>query len=312
MTGNLKGLSSKAVTGAFFKALDERTAASWLPRLASMFQSEQDTETYNFLTDVPAMTAWIGTRAMTTLKRITFDVKSSKYQSAVEFDADDFLRDRTGQIMARINELATRAASLPQKLISDLINANSVAYDGTAFFADTGHTNLNGDTIDNIVTQVATTGTNPTEAEALTGILSAIAAILGFKDDAGQPRNEFAQRFIVMTPPFAYAAVCGAIKNDFTAAGVSNTLKATGFQLEPIMNGRLTATDKIYVFREDSDVKPFGFQESPTAAGFGTELASLEEESDWYFQRDSMLFGVKRACAAFFGRFDQACQVTFT
>jgi len=312
MVLNLKGLSSKAVTGAFFKMLEERTASSWMPLVATQFQGTQETEKYTFLTDVPGMQVWNGQRGMTTHKRIEFSVTGTKYQTTTEFDADDFRRDKTSQILARIAELASRAAQLPQTLISALINANSAAYDGTAFFADSGHVNANGDTIDNIVTQAAATGTSPTEAEAATGILAAIAQMLAFKDDAGQPRNEMMQRAVVMTPPFAWGAVVGAIKNLFVAAGQSNTLLATGLSLIPVMNPRLTATDKIYVFRADSDVKPFGFTEWETAAGFGPELASLEEESDWYFQRDSMLYGVKRICTAFFGRFDQACQCTFT
>lgn len=307
MTGSLQGLGSRAIIGAFFKRLEEAQMAAWTSSIASMFTSNQVSETYTMLGDAPRLTEIVSNKLKQGLKRFEFTVTNKKFGAMLEIDSDDFRRDKTSQIMVRINELAVRAAQLPQRIISDLIIANGNAYDGVAFFHDSGHVNENGDTIDNIVTQAAATGTLPTVAEATEGLLLAIQQILSFKDDAGEPRNEFAQKFVVMVPTVLWAPIVGAIRNDFTSNGATNTLRQSGFEITPVMNPRLTAVDKAFVFRADADVKPFVWQDE-----LPTEVRSLEQDSDNYVLTDNLLYAVKRVCNGGYGRFDQACQLTFT
>lgn len=307
MTGALKGLGSRAIIGAFFKRLQETMAAGWASVLASQFDSNQESETYTFLGDAPKMEEWVSNRNKQGLKRYEFAVKNKKFSAMLEIDSDDLRRDKTGQILARINELAVRAAQLPQRIITDLIIANGNAYDGVAFFHASGHITQSGATVNNTASQVAASGTLPSVAEATDGLLLAIQQILGFKDDAGEPRNEFAQQFVVMVPTVLWSPILGAIRNDFTGNGASNTLRASGFQITPVMNPRLTAADKAFVFRTDADVKAFVWQDE-----LATEIAALEKGSDNYVLTDNLLYAVKRICNGGYGRFDQACQLTFT
>jgi phage major head subunit gpT-like protein len=307
MTGTLKGLGSRAIIGAFFKRLEEVTAASWIGSIATPFTSNQESETYTFLGDAPTMKEKVSNYTKEGLRRYEFTLKNKRFGAGLEIDEDDWRRDKTSQIMVRVNELAVRAAQLPQKLISDLINANGNAYDGAAFFHDSSHVTASGAVVDNIVTQTAATGTSPTIAEATDGLLAAIQQMLGFKDDAGEPRNEFAQRFVVMCPPVMWAAIVGAIRNDFTSNGATNTLRNSGFQIDPVMNPRLTSTDSVFLFRADSDVKPFVWQDEVP-----TELRPLVEGSDYHTLNDARLYFAKRVCNAGYGRFDQAVKLQFT
>lgn len=312
MTLNLKGLGSRAIVGAFFKRLEEVTAQSWVARIANQFTSDQESETYKFLSDVPALREWNGTgtgggaRSVEQLVDDELTIRNKKFTGGLDIDEDDFRRDKTGQIEIRINELATRAAQLPQKILSAALNAaaSTAAYDGTNFFGS--HTTRGG-TVNNQTTSAAATGTTPTSAEASDALLAMITRLVSFVDDAGEPRNADAKRFVIMAPPVLWAPVCGAISNIFVGSGQSNTLLATKFAMEPIMNARLTATDKIYLFNEDSDAKALAFQDEVM-----TTVAELGVGSDWHTMNDSRRYFVKRVCNGALGRFDQAIEHTFT
>lgn len=306
MTGTLKALGSRAIIGAFNKRLEEAMRAGWTSLLALQIASNQESETYEFLSDAPSLTEWGKQRTKTGVKNWEFSVKNKKFSAGLEIDEDDWRRDKTGQILVRVNELAARAAQLPQKILSSLIVANSNAYDGVAFYHATNHKTLSGATIENAIQIAAATGTVPTNAEMETALLTAIEKLLGFVDDAGEPRNEFAQNFAVMVPTAMWKQLAAVLRNDFIAAGTSNSLKSTGFTISPIMNPRLAAPF-MYVFRTDSDVKPFVWQdEVPTI------MQPLTEGSDYHTLNDARMYFVKRVCNGGFGRFDQTVRVEFT
>lgn len=306
MSGILKGLGSRAIIGAFYKRLEEVAAATWVAMLASRFNTDQPSETYQLLGDSPAMKEWLGPRKAKNLKDFDFEVKNRKFTNGIEVDEDDFRRDKTGQILVRIREMGARAAVLPQRLITDVITSNAVAYDGVAMFSNS-HVNLNGDAIDNTVDQTAANGTTPTNQEMEDGLLASVERMLGFLDDEGEPRNEFASQFMLMVPPALWKQAQGAIKNDLRASGESNTLKNTGYDIMPVMNARLTNSAKCYLFRTDADVRPFVWQDEVP-----TTMSALVEGSDFHTLNDKRAYFAKRICAAAPGRFDQSIELTFT
>jgi phage major head subunit gpT-like protein len=63
-----------------------------------------------------------------------------KYESTLEVDRDEISDDKTGQIRMRIGELAARAATHKDYLISQLLingeTAGYHSYDGVPFFDD--------------------------------------------------------------------------------------------------------------------------------------------------------------------------------
>ncbi len=309
MTGTLKSLGSRAIIGAFFKRLEEVSMASWVPKLASVYTANQETETYTFVSDAPSLQER-GAKATKRagLKPFELSLKNKTYQNILEIDDDDFRRDKTDQILARVRERAARAAQLPQKLMTQLLNANGNAYDGVAFFHASNHRNLNGDQVVNLITRDITTPAAPTVQEAIDAVLAAIVQIQGFKDDEGEPRNEFAESFLVMCPQNMFTALLAATRNDYPASGTSNTLKNSDFTIEVRSNPRLTSTTTFDVFRADSDVKALLWQdEVPTKFSDRNP-----DNSDKGFEDEVHLFKTKRVCAGGYGRFDQACRVSFT
>lgn len=309
MTGNLKSLGSRAIVGAFHKRLEEIQTASWVGKLASVYTANQETETYTFVSDSPSLKERGARQTKRAgLKPFELSLKNKVYQNILEIDSDDFRRDKTDWILSRVRERAARAAQLPQKLMTELLNTNGNAYDGVAFFHASSHKNLNGDTIGNLVTSDVTTPTKPSVQECIDAVLKTIEQLQLFKDDEGEPRNEFAKSFLVMCPPNMFTAMLAALRNDYPASGVSNTLKNSDFSLEVVSNARLTGTATFDLFRTDSDVKALLWQdEVPTMF-----TDRNPENSDKGFEDEVHLFKTKRVCAGGYGRFDQACRHTFT
>lgn len=308
MTGNLGRLGSRAIIGAFIKRIEELQQAGWTKELALMIASNQESETYTFLGDSPTMVEHAGgPRPFTPLKPFDFAVRNKRFSAGIPIDEDDLRRDKTSQIMVRVRELAARAAQLPQKIISTLINNNGNAYDGVAFYHASNHVTASGAVVDNAIQVTAATGTTPTVAEMETGVLTAIEKILGWKDDAGEPRNEFAQKFLVMVPTNMWKQLKGVLKNDYISTGVSNTLKATEFEIVPVMNPRLTNSAMLYVHRADGDVKPFVWQDEVPPM-----MEPLAEGSEYQKLNAAHLYLAKRVCNGGYGRFDQSCRVEFT
>jgi phage major head subunit gpT-like protein len=116
------------------------------------------------------------------LARYAFTVANEDWQSAIEIE-DKVLERRGGaDLQDAVNELANRANIHPIVLILDsLIRANALAYDGTAFFADTRAIGSSGN-IDNLLA-----GTGVTVAAFQTDLGVAQGALGSFKDDQGEP-----------------------------------------------------------------------------------------------------------------------------
>lgn len=55
-------LSSRAIIGSFYRRLKQDTGMKWVAAISNYFQSDQDSETYNWLGQVPVMREWVGGR----------------------------------------------------------------------------------------------------------------------------------------------------------------------------------------------------------------------------------------------------------
>lgn len=304
-------LSSRAIIGRFYQALEQDQGEPWINNIAMLFNSDQESETYRWLGQVPAMREWIGGRLSKTMREDGVTIANKPFEATLEIPVDWMARDKTGQIQVRINELAMRAQSHWADLLTTLIiNGESTAcYDGQYFF-DTDHSEGSSGTQDNDIAVNITTTTAPTVAEMQTAILSATQSILGFKDDQGQPMNAGARRFTVMIPvPFLGAAV-GALGAS-VIADTDSSIKALGslggFGYDLAINPRLTWTTEFALFRTDGNTKPFIKQEEE-----GIKIAAIAEGSELEFNERVHRYGVSAKRNVGYGYWQHACLVTFT
>lgn len=135
-----KGLSSRAIIGRFFQRLEVVQAQSWVNQIGMYFSSDQESETYKWLGQSPAMREWIGGRHAKGFRENGITIANKKFEATLTVPVDWLRRDKTGQLQVRIDELVGRTVTHWGSLLSSLILAGESAacYDGQFYF-DTDH-----------------------------------------------------------------------------------------------------------------------------------------------------------------------------
>jgi phage major head subunit gpT-like protein len=262
----------------------------------------------------PVMREWIGGRLAKGFSENGITIVNKHYEATLEVLRSEQRRDKTGQVMVRIAELARRTNAHWASLLTTLIqNGESTAcYDGQFFF-DTDHSEGDSGTQDNDITSNVGTTTAPTAAEAEAAVLAAAQQIISFKDNVGEPMNEDASSFLVMVPvpfmaPFASALNNPIIENATGTGSRTNTLtNLGGFSFQLAVNPRLTWTTKFAVFRTDSSTKAFIRQTEEDV-----RMEAIAEGSEEEFKNDRHLYGVSAWRNVGYGFWQDACLVTLT
>jgi len=308
-------LSSRAIIGEFYRRLEQNPGADWINDVSMYFQSDQPSEEYKWLGQVPMMRQWIGGRQAKTLRDQGIIIPNLDFEATLEIAAKDLNRDKTEQTLVRIRELADRTNAQWASLLSTLIIAgeSTNCYDGQYFF-DTDHSEGESGTqsndlsvdISELPCEKHGSTTAPSAEEMELAILQAIQAILGFKDDQGEPMNELAAKFRVMVPVPFWSTAAAALKNPVLASGKTNTLPAlTDFSINLSVNPRLTWTTKLAVFRADGNVKAFIRQDED-----GVNFTAIAEGSEHAFKTKKHLYGVDASRNVGYGYWQHACLIT--
>jgi phage major head subunit gpT-like protein len=308
-------LSSRAIIGEFYATLEQDLGGMWVPGCSNLFDSNQESETYKWLGQAPQMREWIGGRQAKALRDAGVTITNKTFEATLEVLLDEIRRDKTGQVMVRVRELAQRTNGHWAKLLTELLIAgeSTACYDGQFFF-DTDHSEHDSGTQSNDLTSDITTTTAPTAGEAETAILKSMEAIIGFKDDQGEPMNEGAKSFLVMVPVPFMSSFAGAIGSEIIVdASTSRTNRILtlgslgGFTVELAVNARLTWTTKFATFRTDAETRALIRQEEE-----GVTVDALAEGSEEEFKNKRHLYGVKAIRNVGYGYWQRACLTTFT
>ena len=291
-----QGLGSRGIIGKFFAALQIYTGLSWIDLVSVLFDSDQESETYKWLGQVPAMREWIGGRHAKGFRENGLTIWNKKFEATLEVPVDWMRRDKTGQLDVRINELAQRAVGHYGKLLSQLIlnGTTDLCYDGAEFFA-ADHSEGESGTQKNLLTKTEVPAlevvleTHPTISEAIAAILGVIAYMLGYKDDQAEPMNSEAKKFLVMTSvtlwPHLVHAVLGEPSDE---SNVLKELKKQGFTVDVVANPRLTYTTQFATFRTDAPAKSLIRQEEEKLT-----VGAKAEGSEYEFDNDAHQYGIK-------------------
>ncbi|MBK9121018.1 MAG: Mu-like prophage major head subunit gpT family protein [Phycisphaerales bacterium] len=304
---NSTGLTSRAVVGRFYRRLEEFATSAWWTKLALHFASNQASETYRWLGMVPQVREWVGGRQVRPLRSRGVTIVNKTWEATIRVDADELRRDKTGQLLIRINDLARRVATHPNRLLTQLIaeGTGAAGYDGRPFF-DGQHAEGDSGNQSNLLTAQATAPTAPTDQELYEAIVAGIARILSFRDDQGEPLHDGAREFLVMVPmPFLSPTLVAL--SGRTVAATSNPLaQGEPFRVTWVANPRLTWTDRFVIFRTDGSSRPFIFQEE-----LPVQVQVLAEGSELEVNENQHQYGVKAIHAAGYGFWQDACLVTF-
>lgn len=313
-----QSLGSRAIIGEFYKTLEQDIGASWIPGISNLFTSDQEGETYRWLGQVPSMREWVGGRNAKGFKDNGIEIKNLHFEATLEVLVREMRRDKTGQVMVRIRELAQRANAHWAKLLSTLIinGASTVCYDGEYFFdtdhPESGANQSNTVSVDISALPAAVHGstTVPSTEEMQGSIMAAIQAIYGFKDDQAEPTNENARRFMVMVPPSlwtpAYQAVYSPLAG--TLQSSLDQIRTGGLDIVPVVNARLSSwTANFAVFRLDSEIKPLIRQQETEI-----QVKAIAEGSELEFNEDKHHYGIDAWRNVGYGDWKAACLITMT
>lgn len=306
----MENLGSRAIIGEFFLALEQHTGASWIDSISMLFTSDQASETYEWIGQSPAMREWIGGRNKKGFNNNNITIDNLHFEATIEVLLKWLRRDKTGQALMRIRELAERTNSHWASLISTLIlnGEAQVCYDGQFFF-DTDHEEGDSGTQDNDITidisalpaEVHGTVGAPSPEEMAQVVYKIISQILSFVDDRGEPMNEGAESFLVMVPTHYHHVTANAMTL-LRPAGAAVQEKQN-LIVQVAQNPRLnTWTDKIVVFRADGTQKPIIRQEETKV-----RLSAKAEGSDFEHDNDAHEYGVDAWRNVGYGAWQSAC-----
>lgn len=303
-------LSSRAIIGEFYNTLEQNVGAAWVPGVSALFESNQESETYAWLGMAPAMREFIGGRQAKGFRENGITIANKKFEATMEVLLDEIRRDKTGQVMLRVREMAQRTNAHWAKLLSALIVAGEagVCYDGQFFF-DTDHSEGDSGAQSNDVSYDALVTTAPTAAEFEAALMAGVQKFMGFLDDQGEPMNEDANRFLVMVPVPFLGAATAAIKNtvitDGSGARTNTLTNMDGFKFDIVANARLNWTTKFAMFRTDGQTKAFIRQEEE-----GVTVSAVAEDSELEFNEEKHHYGVKAIRNVGYGYWQHALLTT--
>lgn len=311
-TGIGANYSSRAIIGSFYERLGNTQPPAWVTDLSRRIESNQSSEDLKWLGMTPVMREWVGGRAAQGFRTNGINVANKVFEASVEIDIDDVRRDKTGQFMDRIDELPGRAQQHRARLLTDLIIAgeSTNCYDGQWFF-DTDHAEGDSGTQDNdLVFDISDnvtggTATAPLASTIQGAVLKAVQAIMGFKDDKGEPMNEGAMNFDVMVPVTFMGETIKALTMPLVGGGDSNVLLSNQFSLRPVINPRLTWTTKLAVFCKDGATRPLIEQVEQDPI-----MDAIAEGSEMEIKERKHLYTVTRIGNVAYGMWQKACLVT--
>ncbi|MCK6483605.1 MAG: Mu-like prophage major head subunit gpT family protein [Phycisphaerae bacterium] len=296
------GLITKGLRSEFFSRFE---AAPVLYRdLTTRIVSTSDRETYRWLGAVPQMREWGAGRLARGVRSESYSIENLKYEATIEVDRDELADDQTGQIRLRIAELAMRAATHKDFLISQLLiggESTGLAYDGVAFFSD-AHASGSSGAQNNKLSSEAVAPESPSIDEFKAALKAAIAAMLSFRDDVGEPMPIGASGLVCLVPPTLLFTALEAL-NATVVGNASNVLQGVA---RVASLSWLSDPTTWYLLKTDAFIRPFIFQDREPV-----EFTALTEGSDEGFRREKYLFGARARYRLTYGYWQFAVRSKF-
>jgi len=313
-------LDSRDIVAGFYPRYEAELEGQWAMSVGMEIPSDHETENYKFLGMTAGLRQWLGGRQEMALNRFTYQLTNQIYESTLAIPVDDLRRDKTGQLMVRVADMASKASQHWNSLMSTAISANGNCYDGTAFYgtshAESGTNQKNLLTSSEVGALDIVTATAPTANEAALALVGVIGWFFSLTDDQGDPANGEARKFLVQvgTPALWGPMLQAVTLNNLTSGGltISNPLfgliQGKGISVEVQLNPRLSSlTTNFFVHRMDGVIKPFVRQNE---VDLQTQLIGAGSEEE--FKNNRHLFGIKTVRAAGYGDWKHSLKATFS
>lgn len=298
------GLLTKGLRSEFFNRFD--ATSTHYKELSTRIASTSDHETYKWLGTVPKLREFGTGRLTQGLRTESYSITNLKYEATIEVDRDEISDDQTGQIRLRVAELAQRAATHKDYLISQLLTGGETSgnnsYDGVSFF-NAAHASGASGSQSNTLSAEASDADAPTTDEFKAALQAAIGQMLAFKDDQGEPMIISASGLACVVPTSMLFTASEAI-NASIVADSSNALRGIA---RVISLPWLSDKSKWYLLKTDGVVRPFIFQDREPV-----EFNAQTQDSDEGFRREKFLYGVRARYRMAYGYWQFAVVTDFS
>lgn len=296
------GLTEAGIRNEFFARLAEYP--SYYEKLAIRVASTLPSEKYRWLGSTPKMREWRYGRLIQDIRSEKYEIENGKYESTIEVDREEIEDDQTGQIRQRINEMAEKAATFKDYLIAQLLldgETSGVCYDGHPFISDAHESGESG-VQSNKLTYNAADADKPSVLEFKAALQEAIAAIMGFKDDQGDPVTYSVNGLFVIVPPTMFFTAREAI----SAATIGATTNVVQNIAETICYPWLSDQSKWYLAHTGGAQRPIIYQDR-----IPLEFTALENNSENAFKRDAFLYGTRARFKMGYGNWQKLVRMDF-
>lgn len=284
---------------------------NWVPRIATYVSSDSADEDYGWIAEPKQMEEAVSGKQLPfqPLSDATYNLANKKYWMGLSVSKDDINDDKVGGLNQRIREMALVANKKPNALLTDALTGGTTAgtmpFSATEAFFSATHAARDGEggTQSNLLT-----GTGTSVAQIQADIGSAMAALLGFLGENGEPVNEGFTNVFIMYP----VAVMFAFQEALQAAIISSTsnVRFEQFTFDQIPNARLDATsaNDWYLGIQDVGIRGLVYQDR--------EPVSFEaqdgNESDAAFTREEYRYKTRMRGRAGYGRWQKIVKVDNT
>jgi phage major head subunit gpT-like protein len=304
-------LLRRNVRAAFFNEL-EGPDLDLVGSLATTISTEDPTEDYAWLGNVPAVREFVGDRIVKNMVTESFSMSDKTWEATVGFDRRTIEDGKLGQVEMRIRDLAVRARQHRNRRMTQVmeVGISTVGYDGQYFF-DTDHPSnkAGGAARDNDKTQDITSTGRATAAEMEISVATIVEHFGSLVDDQVEPMGLTSAGLTFVTPVGHYvplAIVLGKINpGAYHASGIVGSYAGL-LDAKIIVNPYSTLTTTIYAFKTDGVIKPFIFQDR-----MGIELTD-NLDGDMFFRSDKAEFGTRARYEVGYGPWERAVAMTYT
>ena len=256
-------------------------------------------EKYGWMGDVPTLREWLGDKHVKAASDHEYTLANKDWESTIGVDRNEIEDDQMGMIKPRIQMLSIRAKAYPARLVSDLVinGTTNLAYDGSAFFADRTAPN------DNLLA-----GSGVTDANLLTDLAAARAAMMRFHDDNGEDLGIVPDTILCppeLEPQFQ-KLIASTTHITASAQGIANVW--AGSIKRVFVDSRLSDANDWYVLMTDWPLKPFIYQERKKPM-----LVAMDKNTDTeVFMRKRLLYSVEMRGVGGYGFYQQAVKIVNT
>lgn len=310
-------ISPEFVRAEFKRALEGDHGIPWVDAISTpVYESVSASERYVDLFDVPAMDVDKGLGSVEELIAKELSLSNESYAARLRVPDSIMRRDKTGQVLERVNDLARRTNEHWASLISaKLLSAESAAhwFDGQYVF-DTDHRSgdsgeqSNDVSVDISALPVSANGstTAPSDEEAALSVLQGLAKFDSFLDTAGEPllsNSMQDEEWLIISHPTLAAHLRYAVGIEKLTAGKGNPLR--GMMLDVVGNARLTTwIDRFAIIRKRGKAFIRQQETSPRITHLGPGSTYFEQN------KETHLFSAKVDRAVGYGLWQDMVLVT--